>query len=403
MANQQKLTAFQRDVRREVREAILPFWMNRAKDEKHGGFLGELDYRGQPNPGAPKGGVLNARILWTFAHAYLQYGDDAYRNAAERSFTDFVTHFWDPVQGGTYWSVTAEAAPLDTRKLVYGQSFSLYGLVEYYRAFREKDALAKARELFDLIIRHARDTAYGGFLEGYTADWKPLEAEAAMEISSGAAKSMNTHLHLMEAFTNLYRVDPSAEVRTALEECLQLFLDHILNPQTRHFDLFFTREWEKTSDVISFGHDIEGSWLLWEAAEILGDETLLKQVHSASLAMAEAILQEGCHPDGSLLNEAYGDGSLAGERDWWPQAEAVVGFLNAWQLCGEDRYLEASLRTWAWIRANMSDPHTGEWHSQITEDGQVAKVPIADFWKCPYHNSRCCFEVDQRLKDKGIS
>lgn len=392
------LTTFQSDARKEVQQGILPFWIKKVVKPDQSGYFGEVTADLRQNPNSAIGGVLIARILWTFSHAWLQFGNAEYQQHAKTAYEYLIKAFWDEQYGGTFWSVNPDGSPLDSRKLIYGQSFALYGLVEYFRASADKEALETASQLFELIQAHAHDDLRGGYFEAFTRDWTAIPAAKAKEIAEGSQKSMNTHLHLMESFANYLRVDKRKAVSVSVRECLNLFLERIINPHTNHYWLFFDDDWNPAGNTVSFGHDIEGTWLMLEAAEILGDDELLSRVKGFSMAMAESVLNEGLGEDGGLYNEINRDQLIAGDRDWWPQAEAVVGFFNAWQTTGKQKYFDASRKVWSWIKTYMSDPRSGEWHSRIDPHGKPVNAAIADFWKCPYHNSRTCFEIDARVQ-----
>ena len=390
-------------VEAELLSDILPFWLKYAIDEEYGGFRGQIANDLTINPHAAKGIILNARILWTFSKAFSAYGDPVYLNAARRAYEYLVRFFWDNEFGGVYWMVDYQGNPFDTKKRIYGQAFTVYALAEYYHATGDAEILARALRLVEVIEASGHDPANGGYFETYERDWTLAVDQRLSEVDQDEKKSMNTHLHLLEAYAALLRNHEHSTVRLRLRELIEVFLNHIVDPKTHHFLLFFDEEWRTQSDKVSFGHDIEGSWLLCEAAEILGDTALLESVRAVGLSMAQAVYDQGLDTDGGLLYEAGPAGIIDSDKHWWPQAEAVVGFLNAHELSGRQYFRDAAERSWAFIEEHIIDREHGEWFWLVSKDG----VPAAERdkvgpWKCPYHNSRACFETMERLDAHGV-
>ena len=390
-------------VEAELLSDILPFWLKYAIDEEYGGFRGQIANDLTINPHAAKGIILNARILWTFSKAFSAYGDPVYLNAARRAYEYLVRFFWDNEFGGVYWMVDYQGNPFDTKKRIYGQAFTVYALAEYYHATGDAEILARALRLVEVIEASGHDPANGGYFETYERDWTLAVDQRLSEVDQDEKKSMNTHLHLLEAYAALLRNHEHSTVRLRLRELIEVFLNHIVDPKTHHFLLFFDEEWRTQSDKVSFGHDIEGSWLLCEAAEILGDTALLESVRAVGLSMAQAVYDQGLDTDGGLLYEAGPTGIIDSDKHWWPQAEAIVGFLNAHELSGRQYFRDAAERSWAFIEEHIIDRENGEWFWLVSKDG----VPAAERdkvgpWKCPYHNSRACFETMERLDAHGV-
>lgn len=389
--------SLEQEVNHEL-ERILQFWIQHVKDNEKGGFYGEIDNDMTIHKDSPKGLVLNARILWTYAKAYRSNPKPEYLEMADRAYAYLMKYFWDPDNGGYYWLVDSDGKPSVPRKQIYGQAFVLYALSEYYPIVEKAEILDKAEEIFNLLEKYSYDPKNKGYFEAYTSDWK-LEEDLRLSIlDMNEKKSMNTHLHILEAYTNFYRIWKSEQLRDKLSELIDITVKYIIDDQSHSFILFFDEDWSVRSDHISFGHDIEGSWLLFEAAEVLGDEQKIKAVRQIALDMAEAVYQHGVDTDGGVLNEANAEEVFDTDKHWWPQAEAVVGFLNAYQLSGEQHYLNASLKAWDFITKYIVDHEHGEWFWKVTRDGKpYMDAPKVDPWKCPYHNSRACFEVLERI------
>lgn len=377
---------------------IFNFWINNAIDKENGGFVGAILGDGTIIKNAPKGAILNGRILWSFSAAYNYTKNPKYLEMANRAFDYLVDNFVDKKHGGVYWELDAKGNPINTRKQAYALGFAIYGLSEYYKACKSEKSLHIAQEIFWTIEKHFWDKKHDGYIEALSADWKPL---ADMRLSAKEAnwpKSMNTHLHILEPYTNLYRVWKNPILGESIRRIIRIFLDHIINSETAHFELLFDYDWTVKTDIVSFGHDIEGSWLLAEAAEELGDEELIKEVNEMAVRMVNVTKEQGTDTDGSVFNEREG-AHLDTDKHWWPQAEAMVGYVNAWQITGDKKYLDEAERVWNFIDLKMVDHQNGEWFWRIDTDGKpYPEEEKVGFWKCPYHNSRALIEVCSRLK-----
>lgn len=381
-------------------ENILQFWIKKGVDSQYGGFHGEVDFTGVPLNQVPKGAVLNARILWTFSAAYNFLKKDEYLELAHRAYDYLANFFWDKEHGGLFWSVSHKGKMLDSRKQIYAQGFGIYGFSEYYRASGKAESLEYAIELYNLIEKYSFDQGHGGYVEALTRDWMPLNDMRLSAKDANEPKSMNTHLHIIEPYTNLYRVWPNANLAAQIRGLIRIFLDRIICQKTSHLHLFFEMDWKVKGNLVSYGHDIEATWLLCEAAEILGDKSLIKEVEAVAIKITDATINEGLAPDGTLIYEKNPDTNhIEGDRHWWVQAEALVGFMNAWQITGNQLYLKKMEAVWDFISRKIIDPQFGEWLLRIDNKGNpVLSDPKIGFWKCPYHNTRALMEVNQRFK-----
>jgi len=388
------------ELKEELTHNILPFWMVKMADTERGGFYGQMTGKDQLILNAPKGGILNARILWSFSAAALYFKNPVYIEYAKRAKTYIFNHFFDEENGGVYWKLNADGTPDDTKKQIYNQAFFMYGLVEFYRATGDKEALDRAIELFRLIEEHCFDKQENGYFEAYSKDWVLLKDLRLSEKDANEKKTMNTHLHILEAYTNLFRVWDNALLEKQLRNLIKLFLEKIVNKQTHHLDLFFDENWECKSTLFSYGHDIEAAWLLDEAAQVLGDIDLVRKVQVVTLKIATAA-SEGLQPNGSIWNEKnFQTGHVDTNCDWWAQAEAMVGFYNAYEQTKEVEYAHKTLASWEFIKKYLVDKKFGEWHWSVSENGKVDDMnDKAGFWKCPYHNSRMCLELMSRIHE----
>ena len=390
---------------------ILRFWQERMVDYQQGGFYGRIDGYNVLHPDAEKGAVLNARILWTFSAAARVLHNTPYRILAARAYDYLVQRFIDREQGGVYWSLNADGTPLDTKKQTYAIAFAIYGLAEYYRATQDSEALNAAIRLFEDLETHAfhvspleGESEGVGYLEALTRDWQPIADMRLSEKDENGVFTMNTHLHVLEAYTNLYRVLKNVQrddvqgtkekVERQLRTLIDIFANRIFDPATGHLMLFFDENWSSLpcgegQGGVSFspGHDIEAAWLLHEALEVLGDEVLLNQtlpvIHSLAQAAEEGIMDE---------------------KEWWCFAEAVVGYIDQWELYQEEKTIESNINlelaeaAFHYIQNHLVDRENGEWFWSVLPDGTPDRThDKAGFWKCPYHNSRMCIELIERL------
>lgn len=390
----------------ELIHDILPFWAETAMDREKGGFYGEIGNDLTIRQEAGKGAILHARILWTFSSAYRILGDDRCVKAADHAYAFIEKHLWDPRFGGIYWMAGPRGEVLNDRKQAYNLAFAIYGLTEYHRATGRPDALAKAAEVFAILENHFKDKRYGGYFEALSRDYSPVNDVRLSEKDRNDAKSMNTHLHLLEAYTNLYRIWRSESLKLALGDLLDIMLNHIVDGQFFRFNLFFDEAWRCSSPIVSYGHDIEGSWLMCEAADVLGDERLKERVYACAVKMAYGVLEHGVDREyGGLFNEEE-HGHMDTDKHWWPQAEAVVGFINAYELTQDERFLEAACQTWSFIQSHILDRENGEWFWKTDRVGKpYAAMLKVEPWKCPYHNGRACLEIltrERRMAETSL-
>lgn len=377
---------------------ILAYWEKYTPDYERGGFHGRVIYENQPVLDAPRSIILISRVLWTFSLAYRHFKRRKYLVLADRAYHYLYNHFRDSKNGGVYWSVTALGAPLETRKQLYGHAFAIYGLSEYYAASKFLPALDFAKELFQVVDKHGYDSSQGGYFEAFGSDWSVVDDLILSKMPWN--KSQNTHLHIIEAFTNLYRVWPDALLRQRVIHLTDAFLDKLISPDTYRLRLFFDQSWKPKDETISYGHDIEASWLLWETAEVLGDHERSERVKKVCLKMAEAACS-GLGEDGALDYEFDpATGHRNQDRSWWVLAEQMVGFLNAYQLSGESHFRAKADKSWEFIKMYFIDRQKGDWYGTVKVDHSQVKGDKVSFWKCPYHNSRACYEVVRRLSNK---
>lgn len=383
---------------------ILSFWQEQMVDYRQGGFYGRIDGYNVLHPDAEKGAVLNARILWTFSAAARVLNNTPYRILAARAYDYLMQRFMDREQGGVYWSLNADGTPLDTKKQTYAIAFAIYGLAEYVRLTNNQEALNAAIRLFEDLEAHAykwdnekMSNCKNGYVEALTRNWQPIADMRLSEKDENGVFTMNTHLHVLEAYTNLYRVLKNVQrddvqgtkerITKQLRTLIDIFANRIFDPATGHLMLFFDEKWQPSNTHTSPGHDIEAAWLLHEALEVFGDEELLNQTLPVIHSLAQAA-----------------EDDIMDEKEWWCYAEAVVGYIDQWKLYQDEKPIESNINlelaetAFHYIQTHLMDRENGEWFWTILPDGTPDRThDKAGFWKCPYHNSRMCIEIIERL------
>ncbi len=375
---------------------ILSYWMKYNID-RSGGFYGSVNNCNTPDEAAVKGVVLNSRILWAFSAAYQVTKNLSHYKTAQRAYDYILKHFIDREFGGVYWSVDANGNTLDVRKQMYGLAFCIYGLSEYYKISNEQQAIDAAIDLYNYIERYSFDKDQNGYIEAFTREWTAISDLRLSEKDNNERKTMNTHLHIVEAYANLYSIWPDTGLKEKISNLLFLFDRFFVNSTNYHLNLFFDDNWKLKSSLQSYGHDIEAAWLLQQCAEIIKDEKWMDQFRQHAVPITEAAA-EGLDTDGGLWYEyELGNDRLIREKHSWPQAEAMIGFYNAYQLTGNERYLQRSLHCWEFVKKYIKDKENGEWFWGVTSDYTVMQKEKAGFWKCPYHNTRACIELLKRI------
>ena len=376
---------------------ILDYWLKNTIDKENGGFIGEINHQNVINNNSEKGAVLNARILWSFSAAYAVEKNPEYLKTAKRAFQYIKDYFFDKEFGGIFWSVNADGKPKDTKNQIYAIAFVIYGLSEFYKIFKNEDALELAQSLFYKIELYSKDYKNKGYLEAFTRDWQEIEDLRLSEKDANEKKTMNTHLHIVEAYANLYLIWPNPKLKDSIKEILEVIALYFINKYTWHLKLFFDENWKEKEDVISYGHDIEAAWLLQWCAEAIEDEVLIKNYQKYAVAFADAT-KEGLDTDGGLWYEYEPkEQKLIAEKHWWPQAELWIGMINAWQLTQNEEFLEITEKNFEFVEKYIIDHKNGEWIWGVYADYSPILKDKAGFWKCPYHNSRACIELIKRL------
>ena len=376
---------------------ILDYWLKNTIDKENGGFIGEINHQNVINNNSEKGAVLNARILWSFSAAYAVEKNPEYLKTAKRAFQYIKDYFFDKEFGGIFWSVNADGKPKDTKNQIYAIAFVIYGLSEFYKIFKNEDALELAQSLFYKIELYSKDYKNKGYLEAFTRDWQEIEDLRLSEKDANEKKTMNTHLHIVEAYSNLYLIWPNPKLKDSIKEILEVIALYFINKYTWHLKLFFDENWKEKEDVISYGHDIEAAWLLQWCAETIEDVDLVRSYQKYAVEFAKST-KEGIDSDGGLWYEYEPkEQKLIAEKHWWPQAELWIGMINAWQLSKNEEFLEITEKNFEFVEKYIIDHKNGEWIWGVYADYSPILKDKAGFWKCPYHNSRACIELIKRL------
>lgn len=381
---------------------ILEYWSTQTLDEINGGFIGEINCKEEKNYTAEKGSVMHSRILWTFSAAYSYTRNFKHFKIAERAFDEIKNRFFNQNQGGLYWSINADGTPKDTKNQIYALAFAIYGLSEFYKISKNEEALDLAITLYQSIQNHSFDSQRKGYFEAYTSDWQEIEDMRLSEKDANEKKTMNTHLHIVEGFANLYTVWKNEDLKKNIINILETIDAYFIDHQTWNLKLFFDENWVEKKDVISFGHDIEAAWLLQWCAEVSEDQNLIEKYKKYAVEIAKVTVK-GLDKDGGLWYE-YDPNThhLVSEKHWWPQAELWIGYMNAYQLTGDKAFLDIIENNWSFTKKHIIDHQNGEWFWGVDQDYKVIAKDKAGFWKCPYHNGRACLEMIHRAKILGV-
>jgi len=395
---QSTLLQYKTEVSHEL-DSILSWWMKYMPDEKQGGFYGSVNNDNIPDTNAVKGLVLNSRILWAFSAAYSRTKEQSHLNFATEAYNYIVKYFVDEEFGGAYWSLNSDGRVYDGRKQIYGIAFCIYGLAEYYKITNEKKALEIAIRFYEVIENYSFDEIKNGYREAYTRNWQPIDDLRLSDKDSNEAKTMNTHLHIVEAYANLYSVWNDEKLKKQIINLLNLFDTYFINKNNHHYNLFFDNDWNLKSTLQSYGHDIEAAWLLQQCAEIIGEENAIQTFRKLALPVTEATISMIDKDGGMWYEFEAASNEMIYEKHSWPQAEAMIGFLNAYQVSGEARWLSLSLKSWHFIKQTIINKDNGEWYWGVTKNNNIMEKEKAGFWKCPYHSGRACLEIIDRVEE----
>lgn len=379
-------------------QGILRFWCTQMYDRQQGGFYGSMSHTGKVNHKASKGAVLNYRILWSLSAAAKLPQLEWCKPYAKDVYDYTNSNFWDSAFGGVFWSLDYKGNKFDAKKQIYAQAFAIYGYCAYYNLTGDAGSLVRAKELFEFIEKYSYDAGCSGYFEAFGEHWQIIDDLRLSEKDANEKKTMNTHLHLLEAYTALYLLWPDKVLGERIKSLIIIFNDYIIDKDTGHLGLFFDEHWNRRDSLVSFGHDIEASWLLLEAAEAINDSFLVDLVKGSLQQMVDASMR-GLDLDGALWYEwDFEAKHMVYEKHWWPQAEALVGFCNAWKCTGDRKYYDALINCLRFIQLHLVDDHFKEWKWGVLRDyTTMSNQDLAGFWKCPYHNTRAFLELLKRL------
>ena len=400
MANLEIYSKMRAEVSRHLTQDLIPFWKS-LRDDENGGYTGYLGYDLKADRKAVRGCILTSRITWFFANAYTLLKDASLLDEAAHGFAFLKNACWDRKNGGVYWSVNYDGTPAETLKHTYNQAFSIYALSSYYEAGKDRDALDMAYRLYDIIEEKMCDAL--GYQEAFDENFHGIDNDKLSENGVMASRTMNTLLHVFEAYTELYRVDHSEKVADRIRWMMDLISTKIYNPERHRQEVFFDDEWNPIIDLHSYGHDIETAWLVDRGVEVLGDDTYRRKMSPITADLTAQVYKVAF--DGSSLANECERGVVDEWRVWWVQAETVVGFLNGYEKTGRTEYLDAAQQVWGFIKEHLIDRRDGyaegrEWYWRVRTDGTPDEAKgIVEPWKCPYHNGRMCFEIIRRLSD----
>lgn len=395
---QSTLLQYKTEVSHEL-DSILSWWMKYMPDEKQGGFYGSVNNDNIPDTNAVKGLVLNSRILWAFSAAYSHTKEQSHLNFATEAYNYIVKFFVDEEYGGAYWSLNCDGSVYDGRKQIYGIAFCIYGLAEYYKITNDNKVLEIAIRFYEGLEKYSFDDIKNGYREAYTRNWQPIDDLRLSDKDSNEAKTMNTHLHIVEAYANLYSVWNDEKLKKQIINLLNLFDTYFINKNNHHYNLFFDNDWNLKSTLQSYGHDIEAAWLLQQCAEIIGEENAIQTFRKLALPVTEATISMIDKDGGMWYEFEAASNEMIYEKHSWPQAEAMIGFLNAYQVSGEARWLSLSLKSWHFIKQTIINKDNGEWYWGVTKNNNIMEKEKAGFWKCPYHSGRACLEIIDRVEE----